>query len=429
MRWGNVREKYKKQSKYINKAKETKGCGEYIKGVDAANYEYNCRPEVFGNVFREHRVYDENIGITYHAGEDFPTICNGIRAIYETIEFLGLKENDRLGHALALGLDCFKYFEKQRNIVTCSLQDYLDDIAWMYFILNKDSKLNIHDKQELTKYLYNEFEENKKLLYEGVTHGNFELDKITIEDYIDSIHLRGDNPCVIACNYAIENVKEKYEELIRDDGAKINYKSINHEKAFKNKCAREIYYVYEFNAEIYKKGKQIVVKKINNSYIVSVVYVQAEIQELVKEKEIIIEANPSSNRKISPIEKFIDLPLFRLNDENLMLVARKNVLTNNFNFKTHLVEGNDMEMEYVQKNLRICVNTDDSGIFQTTLNREYELIAAALDVEGEKKEDIRKYLNYLAKQSLSASFLSCRGESSCQEKDSSISVKTELVEA
>lgn len=44
------------------------------------------------------------LGLTSHAGEDFVDPLTGLRHIAETIDALGLREHDRLGHALALAL-------------------------------------------------------------------------------------------------------------------------------------------------------------------------------------------------------------------------------------------------------------------------------------------------------------------------------------
>ena len=89
-----------------------------IKGIDAASPEIWCRPEVFAQAFRflkNHWVESgrfpfaetecSTLLATYHVGEDFLDILDGLRAIDEAILFLNLRCGDRLGHALALGVD------------------------------------------------------------------------------------------------------------------------------------------------------------------------------------------------------------------------------------------------------------------------------------------------------------------------------------
>ncbi|MGL5921018.1 MAG: hypothetical protein ACRCZQ_11050, partial [Bacteroidales bacterium] len=94
-----------------------------IAGIDAASSEIGYRPELFAQAFRYLRQYsyrfpDEylldchftSIGITYHAGEDYLDIIDGLRAIDETVLFLNYESGDRIGHALALGIDAIEYY-------------------------------------------------------------------------------------------------------------------------------------------------------------------------------------------------------------------------------------------------------------------------------------------------------------------------------
>lgn len=84
------------------------------------------RPEIFGPSFRWQRkeIGEKNpFGITYHAGEDFTTIANGLRAMDEVIEFLDYRRGDRFGHGLALGLDIDKYFKKKEKVLFLMLKN------------------------------------------------------------------------------------------------------------------------------------------------------------------------------------------------------------------------------------------------------------------------------------------------------------------
>ena len=97
-----------------------------VRGIDTCASELDCRPEVYAQIYRylsDIIVQDKNSGIletgnqkrklkmTYHAGEDFLDLTDGLRAIDEVIRFCGLHRGSRIGHALALGLDPYKYYE------------------------------------------------------------------------------------------------------------------------------------------------------------------------------------------------------------------------------------------------------------------------------------------------------------------------------
>lgn len=79
-----------------------------IRGIDACSIEIGCRPETFATEFRYLREYStvptkfywhrkkryahRELGITYHVGEDFLDIADGLRAIDEAILFFEYEE-------------------------------------------------------------------------------------------------------------------------------------------------------------------------------------------------------------------------------------------------------------------------------------------------------------------------------------------------
>nr|WP_255731254.1 hypothetical protein [Solibacillus sp. MA9] len=107
-------------------------------------------------------------------------------------------------------------------------------------------------------------------------------------------------------------------------------------------------------------------------------------QKIVKEKliqrGIVVEANPSSNRKISFVNKYIDFPFFRINTFRLDDVLN-------------------------EKHVAITINTDDSAIFKTNLSNEYSLIARTLELEGYEIEKVYEYIDYLRESSYIHNFV------------------------
>lgn len=118
-----------------------------VKGIDACSLEIGCRPETFATEFRYIRRsirektgrQADDIGITYHVGEDFLDITDGLRAIDETIRFLELDKGDRLGHAIVLGIEPLDYYQLKRNIFWTK-QDYLDNVIWLLY---RSAELNV----------------------------------------------------------------------------------------------------------------------------------------------------------------------------------------------------------------------------------------------------------------------------------------------
>ena len=66
---------------------------------------------------------------TVHAGEDFSHLLTGLRHVDEAIEVLDLREGDRIGHGLALGIDPARWAERVGR-VAMPLEDRTLDLAW-----------------------------------------------------------------------------------------------------------------------------------------------------------------------------------------------------------------------------------------------------------------------------------------------------------
>ena len=101
-----------------------------IVGLDAAGNEINCSPAVFGHAYRYARARGLK-NLTYHVGEDFYDLTDGLMNIYNAILFLDLQEHCRLGHAIALGIHPEDYYRKRDFQVVCSRQRMLDILGWV----------------------------------------------------------------------------------------------------------------------------------------------------------------------------------------------------------------------------------------------------------------------------------------------------------
>lgn len=71
-----------------------------------------------------------NLRLTLHVGEDFRSLAAGLRAIHEPFELGLMQREDRLGHALALGLDITAWCRDHRSVVQPRWERALD-LAWM----------------------------------------------------------------------------------------------------------------------------------------------------------------------------------------------------------------------------------------------------------------------------------------------------------
>lgn len=351
-----------------------------IMAIDAANYEFTCRPEVFSQVFRINRapnphVEKQPVHITYHVGEEFNTLCNGLRAIDEALDLLTMKRNDRLGHALALGLDPKEYFSDKRDVIISTCQDMIDDIVWLYDIL---VKFQYQDYAFLNQ-LHSQFEHLKADLYHEPLDSDF-----TLNDYRQSMYLRGDNPeFYIHLDLSKESsFKDAYRKYKADLSYPLNTCLREHYESFRNDKARRLYLDYHYNPELKKRGCFNRTEEMSVGYCEAITFAQSCVREKIIEEGIYIEVNPTSNRKISHIKTYEQHPIFRFNSQYLS--------------ENHL------------KNIPISINTDDGAIFQTDLRNEYAVIAASLlsnKTNNYQPEDVYRYIEYLCQSSLEQSFI------------------------
>lgn len=385
-----------------------------VLGIDAASRELGCRPEVFGRVYRmlgEHQHcyggYTEELqrlpalGKTYHVGEDFPDIVNGLRAIDEAINFLNLDCGDRLGHAMALGVNVDDWYEQKRDGVFVSIQDRIDDLAWLYHAL---VHFSIPDVEPLKERLKKDFEYWFNSVYRNSIDADFEKRLMNrakdnwerrtrdrhgpygdhtchfdIMGYYRAWTLRGDDPSCYIDGYfkkprsstamktaekakVCENFPPSYE-----DRYVFEYSFLN--------------YLYQFNDRVRREGSREIKVEITDEYIRAVKAIQIHMRYRVAQNGISIETNPTSNVLIGNFRKYEKHPILAFNNRGLPV-------------------SSDEEDECAQ--LQISVNTDDSGVFYTDLETEYALLAHSVEqLQGEngqplfKKNDIYAWLDHI----------------------------------
>ena len=336
-----------------------------VVSIDTANYETYCRPEVFGEYYRKIRKEYPKLNFTYHAGEDFSTIANGVRSVYEAVNFLGYRRGDRIGHAIALGIDVKTSARRKRNEIFTTQQEYVDDIAWLYYMISSYHK----GKTEISVYLENEFKRNLVSLFNGIDIGYF-----SIVNYINSMMLRSDNGVMLLERFLDTKFSLKNEEDFLFNN------SNSHNNAIKDMLAVNLTIQYFYNEQLNENGQAVHNElDLDERYIESVELAQQSVKKIVVDKGIAIEVNPSSNKKISSTKRFNELPLLKFNHFGL-------------NFEDN------------SPNIPVSINTDDSAIFQSNLSNEYALVLAALCRDYEP-ESAYAYIEYLRRSSMQQCFI------------------------
>lgn len=384
-RHSRLRNRLKKQAEAIIKMRHLRPeIAWRVRGIDACSMEIGCRPEVFACIFHKLRMdvpfalgeearkfvmtehfgrdaeedmtgqrgYIPQLSITYHVGEDFLDPVDGLRALDEAIRFLEMGSGDRFGHATVLGLDLEEWYHRKDYCIHLKEQDYLDNVMWFYMMI---MEFHLEGCELLKDYLYKEFLEAFHHIYvenRKRTEISGTEEQISIFQYFESWKLRGNPP---------ENYKKETEDGIKSENPQIT----------------KLYYRYHFEKKARELGNRVIEKRIPKMYIDGILKLQRCMQEKIAQKGIGIEINPSSNLAISTMKTYADHPVLNL-------------------YSLGLGDKRDIPQMFVS------INTDDRGVFQTSLENEYALLAASVenltDENGKKlytPQEVYEWLNHI----------------------------------
>lgn len=390
----------------------------YISGIDAANKEYKTPPEVFAPIYRFFKNGIETSGLvlsreypyvdihndnteelnfqySFHVGEEFRDILSGLRAIFEAVLFLDLKENDRIGHALALGIDAKKFIHGRKDR-TFSKLEVLDNAIFAYYILGKYSHNFTTVKDDLKNIILG--------LSKEIYKKNKESHYYHIDDLIDAWFLRRNCPNeVMYCKELLrDNLENNYnniydlKKLLENEDyhpiiSNLNYvksaipdffpfqKTINYKYAEKyrsvqnNPNAYELYWKYNNDIDVKEKGAKIY--EYNTLYESKFYEYMQDImmEHIIAKQDIIIETLPSSNILIGQFSHYSQHPITRFKP------VRGKIKPNSFGIR--------------KKRLRVVIGTDNPGLQNTTLLGEiYQLKHALEKNKHYSKHDVEKYL-------------------------------------
>ena len=304
----------------------------YIRGIDAAANELHAPPEVFAPSFRflrrrlrdlpyfSHKDIDHNLGITFHAGEDFIHIVSGIRYIYEAITFLKMAQGDRIGHATAIGIDPEFWINKVGEKLKIKKGEWLDNLVFSYMLLRENP--------DYSHYLY-KIEKQIEKYFKEIYSNKIDNLEVLIESYLcrtlDPEVIRKKDKFFI---YRIDKEELNFEKIL---GFEPKEESIS---LFKNYHTGK--YIKHYNEII----------EINTAEPINIEimeFLQQHLVKLINNKGIAIETMPTSNIRISFYEEYKEHHIYRWLNE-------------------------------FEEPPTLLVCSDDPGIFSTTLKNEYYAI-------------------------------------------------------
>lgn len=211
------------------------------------------------------------VGMTFHAGEDFRRLSEGLRRLHEAVEFDLLQPGDRIGHGVALGVDA----ASRKGVERCVVQpreERLFDLLW-----------------ELARYAHGDFAPDGsrlELIRDETSRLGRELfnGPVSIEDLLV---LRNDlhSPALLeAVGYASAAIPRDDDLLIR----------------------------YLTDADLFVRAITPVEVRYHESETDMLAKAQKFLRRKLGQLEITIESNPSSNLLIGDFVSLEDHPAFRI---------------------------------------------------------------------------------------------------------------------
>jgi adenosine deaminase len=360
--------------------------GRLYVGIDIASNELAAPAEVFAAAFRRLRapwalsqirhgsaaLAMHSLGVSVHAGEEFEHIIGGMRQVDEHLRFLNMGRSDRLGHALALGLDPAQWRQQCNGGVTQRRQGRLDDLIWLH---HKLSTMPQH--AHLCHRLRNEAAILSQRIYGTVFDPASMYEAWTLRD-IDPAGLHTAAP-------AKERVDGTDWSRAAQGGPSPDplrapeYLETRKRLARASAQAREVLHRYLFDLNVRRLGREHTEVPDDRSLDRPLRDLQTQMLHNLAMQDIAIEANPSSNLAISSIERIADHPIFR------WLPVRPE-------------DRGGVPMP------RVCIGSDDPAVFSTELAHEYALLAEAARQEGHSPRDVREWLGELRRNAEQLAF-------------------------
>jgi len=281
---------------------------------------------------------------TLHVGEDFLHLASGLRAVHEPFLWGLMQRGDRLGHALALGLDAERWCEGHRVVVLPRWERILD-LSWMIAALTNRLpflRIPVDLPGLMLARVYEELRVHSEASNLGADLGAF------IELFTRDLGDKRSLPRLLELGYTPGPGEPLY---------------ILHQRLHGSAAVQER---LDMPVEVDTSGEGRVLAVLSD-----------EIARTIGLMQITIEVNPTSNLLIGGFEHPLEQPLFRL----------------------HPLDGNDGNA------LPVTLNADDPLTFATCLSDEIAYTWAALTLAaGVSPGYARAWIEEAARASWNARF-------------------------
>lgn len=365
---------------------------EYVVGLDVASEELYAEPWVYAPVYHKarnrHSTYPiqletgdpiQNIGFTYHVGEDYHHVISGLRHIDEVLTYFGYKAGDRLGHGMALQINLEEWVH-DNEVVSIPTMEHLENLLWLWSLCNEDAENLLEylpglerEIMDLAVRLYHNVKGlSPHVLWSAYRKKFKELDE-EFCDQMEAVYLQpaeADAAIAVQRQYPFQRsfcarVWQGYPECRLAAGDPVwdaDKLLLTYYCPAYDRCYHKPYFT-----------------SISPSKLPLYQAVQAYMRRKVQHMGVYIETNPTSNLLIGDIRSFQEYPIDSLNDHLLREPTSSAVL--------------------------ISVNSDDPLLFNTNIENELALVYHMLLYRGIGREQIISWIDKVRQYGLDSSFI------------------------
>ncbi|EIU7595047.1 hypothetical protein L3H95_001694 [Vibrio vulnificus] len=400
----------------------------WFRGLDVAGDENALKIEWFAPVLRWLRSGFKSLPdgerastgfhLSIHAGEDYAHPASGMRHIDETVRFCDMREGDRLGHALALGIVPKQWAARQGEMIL-PLDEHLDNLVWLWHHANvlsgvlplAQQVLPIFERRIARFWSKSHWWQVPDLMAATACD---EKSSVAQTAGFDTAPLRLATPDELYqawwlrrnCHYRLKSLNGAWPIDSRELCALPDYTELS-------KChtlAKQLYLARHTWLSTGQEAPLVIVRmgdeaaahdgfntKCNATFdhkttdnILEDVDTSAELDFmhalqdwLLTEYDklgLIIEANPTSNVYIARLKSYVEHPIFRWSPPD----------------ESKLKHGAEANVYGLRRGpVRVLVNTDDPGIMPTTLRTEFLLLREAATDLGVGRTVAERWLQEL----------------------------------
>lgn len=368
------------------------GLSELVVGIDTASEELYADPWVYAPVYhharnrlntypvqREGGQHIQNLGLTYHVGEDYHHLLSGLRHIDEVLSHFGYKAGDRIGHGLALQLDVEDWIDSH-EVVSLPIMDYLEDLLWVWDLCGQEDLQLIAYRPELEQEIMRLAEK----IYHNVRGITPQVLWRTYQRKFDPLmpefcqrmynsYLKGLEQKPI---YPLSKLPAQRGFCVLLNGAELppQDKLIQDEVWDSDKLLTTHY------CPIYRSHyKQPCFVHNSRRFLPLFQKLQSYLREKIQYMGVYVETNPTSNLAIGDFRGLVDYPIDSLNDP----------------------EGWTDKAGAVM----MTVNSDDPLVFNTNVENELALVYHTLSYRNISREATLKWIEKIRQYGMDSSFI------------------------